>query len=58
MAPINSLETARQAFENAFPSPMLVTRNTDDVQIHAFIGLAYIHNFDGMNKRDFGHLYN
>ena len=51
------IEAARQAFKNVSPSLMSFTKDTDDVEVRAFIGLSYIRGFAGMNNHDVSHLY-
>jgi len=51
------IQTARRSFQNPSASLSSFTRDTDDIEIRAFIGLMYIRGFAGMNNHDVAHLY-
>ena len=51
------IEMARRAFQKVSASLLSFTRDTDDIEICAFIGLMYIRGFAGMNNHDVARLY-
>ena len=51
------VEMAHRAFQKVSASLLSFTRDTDDIEICAFIGLMYIRGFAGMNNNDVARLY-
>ena len=51
------IQTARQAFLQISASLQSFTRDTDVIEMHAFIGLLYLRGLAGLNNHDIAHLY-
>ena len=51
------IENARLAFRNVSSSTLTFTKNTNHIEIYAFIGLLYVRGLAGMNNHDVAHLY-
>ena len=47
----------RRGFQKASASLLSFTRDTNDIEICAFIGLMYIRGFAGMDNHDVARLY-